>query len=80
MNPDQKFVAFLEKWAKDQGCTFEIESFDGREAPDLIDGMAVDDVWGWKIPVGEKKSDDCYGCAEWKIEDGKLIIEFKNYE
>ena len=79
MNPDQKFIAFLEKWAETQGCTFEIDSFDGRESPDLIDGMAVDDVWGWRIPKGEKKTDNNYGCAVWKNTNDGLFIEWKNY-
>lgn len=47
MNPDQKFFAFIQAWARKRNCRFEIENFDGRESPDLIDGMAVDDVWGW---------------------------------
>ena len=79
MNPDQKFIDFLEKWADEQDCIFEIETFDGRESEDLIDGMAVDDVWGWKIPKGENKSDNHYGCAEWNIANGKLVIAWKTY-
>lgn len=80
MNPDQKFIDFLKRWAASQGCTFEIENFDGREAPDMIDGMAVDDVWGWMVPKGEVKSDVHFGCAEWKNENGKLILEWKTYD
>ena len=50
MDPDQKFIAFVYKWAKQHKCTFVIDDFDGHESPDLIDGMAVDDVWGWLFP------------------------------
>lgn len=80
MNPDQKFIAFLKEWANAQGCTLEIESFDGRESHELIDGMAADDVWGWKVPFGEVRTDDHFGCAEWKKHSGKLTIKWKTYK
>ncbi len=77
MSPDTKFILFVEEWAKKRGCTFEIETFDGREAPDLIDGMEVDDVWGWLLPDGTtEKTDDIFGCLEWSVKDGKLELHW----
>ena len=56
---------------------FEIENFDGRESPDLIDGMAVDDVWGWLLPEGvTEKDDDHFGCVEWRLNNGKLELSW----
>ena len=61
-------------------CTFEIEACDGRESPDLIDGMAVDDVWGWLLPDGvTEKDDDYFGCLEWSVNDGKLELSWHIY-
>ena len=76
MDADQKFNAFLKQWAENQGCDFEIESFDGRESPELIDGMAVDDVWGWLTPKGQERKDEDFGCVEWRVEEGQLILKW----
>lgn len=81
MDADQKFIAFIDEWAKQRGCTFEIENFDGRESPDLIDGMAVDDVWGWLLPEGvTEKDDEHFGCIEWSEQNGKLCLAWKTYD
>ena len=80
MNPDTKFIDFVEKWAEERGCRFIIEDFDGRESDSLIDGMAVDDVWGWLLREGESETDDNFGCLEWKLVDGQLVLEWKQYE
>ena len=81
MNPDQKFFNYIAKWAADHGCTFEIESYDGHESPDLIDGMAVDDVWGWLVPIGvSKNEDEHYGCLEWSVKGGKLSLSWNKYD
>lgn len=81
MDPDQKFMKFVAEWASARHCTFEVETFDGNESPDLIDGMAVDDVWGWLLPVGTtEKTDEHYGCIEWKNNAGHLILEWKQYD
>lgn len=84
MNTDQKFFFFIKKWAEERKCTFDVESCDGRESPEWIDGMAVDDVWGWLLPEGvSEHKDEYYGCLEWKVEGGKLQLhwntERKNY-
>lgn len=81
MDPDQKFIAFVYKWAKQHKCTFVIDDFDGHESPDLIDWMAVDDVWGWLLPEGvTEKDDDYFGCAEWSIDRGKLELSWNSYD
>ena len=84
---DAKFNDFIHQWAAERGCKFIIENFDGRESPELIDGMAVDDVWGWMIPgnmeepkEGEKPDDEFFGCIEWSIVDDKLHLEWNLYE
>lgn len=78
MNADQKFVQFLHKQAKNMGCSFIIDNFDGREPPDLIDGMEVDDVWGWLLPFGvTEKTNDHYGCFIWSLDDGALKITWR---
>ena len=47
----------------------------------MIDGMAVADVWGWLLPEGtQEKTDENYGCVEWKEETGRLELKFKRYE
>lgn len=77
MNPDQKFHAFLMDWAQKQGRRLVIQTCDGRESPDLIDGMAVDDVWGWLLPEGATdKSEDDFGCVEWSVQDGHLNLRW----
>ena len=58
MNPDQKFFEFIKQWARDRGCTFEPQACDGRES--MIDGMAIDDVWGWLLPEGVTEKDDAH--------------------
>lgn len=81
MDADQKFMAFVQEWARAQNCTFEVENFDGREPPEPIDGMAVDDVWGWLLPEGVTKPDDDYfGCVEWSEEDGKVHLKWVTYD
>ena len=81
MTPDQKFFYFIKDWANKRNCTFEISSCDGNESPNLIDGMAVDDVWGWLIPNGEEKNDDKhFGCLEWRLNNGKLEMSWNKYE
>lgn len=81
MNPDQKFFAFIQAWAKKRNCRFEIENFDGRESPELIDGMAVDDVWGWLLREGETEmTDDNFGCLKWSVENGELNLTWDTCE
>ena len=81
MDPDQKFIAFIEEWAEKQGCDFIIEDFDGHESPELIDGMAVDGVWGWLVPKGvTEKSDEYFGCVEWSVQNGNLILTWNTYD
>lgn len=80
MDPDQKFMEFVKQWAAAQHCTFAVETFDGNESPDLIDGMAVDDVWGWLIPEGvANKTDENYGCIEWELIHGQLVLTWEQY-
>ncbi len=79
MDPDTKFLDFIEKWAGEQGCRFIVENYDGRESDSLIDGMAVDDVWGWLLQEGEKKTDANFGCLEWKLVDDRLVLEWNQY-
>lgn len=72
---DIKFSIFLEEWAISQGMIFDIESFDGRE--DFIDGMAVDDVWGWLLKSkNEPHTDDNFGVVEWSVNDGVVKLEW----
>lgn len=79
MDPDQKFFRFLMAWAKKQGRTFIPQACDGRESPDLIDGMAVDDVWGWLLPEGMTEEDDDYfGCVEWSEQNGELHLTWNS--
>lgn len=81
MNPDQKFFAFITGWAKDRNCIFIPQACDGRESPDLVEGMAVDDVWGWLLPEGvTKKDNEHFGCIEWSVKNGKLQLEWNDYE
>lgn len=81
MNPDQKFFDFVQQWAKKRGWTFEIQACDGRESSDLIDGMAVDDVWGWMLPEGTaEKNNDNFGCLEWSVVNGKLMLQWNAEE
>ena len=78
LDADQKFFFFIQKWAEERKCTFEAESCDGRESPELIDGMAVDDVWGWLLPEGvSEREDEYYGCLEWEVQEGKLQLRWK---
>lgn len=79
MNPDQKFFEFLKAWAEKQGCVFIPQACDGRESPTLIDGMAVDDVWGWLLPNGTTKRDDQhFGLVEWSDNAGSLHLTWKS--
>lgn len=78
MNADQKFFAFIERWAKERKCTFVEQGCDGRESDHLIDGMAADDVWGWLLPEGVTEISDAYfGCIVWKEENGHLVLEWE---
>lgn len=80
MNPDQKFLMFVQEWAKKRGCTFVAQGCDGRESPELIDGMAVDDVWGWLLPKGIFETEDkFFGCVEWNNNAGKLQLTWNTY-
>ena len=79
MDPDQKYISFVRRWAEKRGDRFEIDNFDWREK--LIDGMAVADVWGGLLPEGtQEKTDENYGCVEWKEETGRLELKFEKYE
>ena len=81
MDPDQRLFEFLMKWAEQMGCTFIVQACDGNEPDDLIDGMAVDDVWGWLVPMENPvKSDQYFGCAQWSLENGKLKIDWTPYK
>ena len=75
---DIKFHDFLTEWIKKQNCRFVMESFLGREPKEFIDGMAVDDVSGYLIPLDlEEEPEDYgkyYGWIEWSMEDGKLVL------
>ena len=78
MDADQKFVLFVEEWAKNMNCTFVVQGFDGRESEHLIDGMAADDIWGWMLPRGVKKtSDEYFGCVVWSKNNGHLELKWK---
>lgn len=78
MDPDQKFFEFIKTWAKERGCNFVPQGCDGRESPELIDGMAADDVWGWLLPIGvTETADEYFGLIEWHEENGKLKLEWK---
>lgn len=80
MSPDQKFFDFVSEWAKQRGCTFVEQGWYGRKSPDLIDGMAADDIWGWLLPEGiEEPSDSYFGCVEWSEQNGKLHLEWNTY-
>ena len=79
MTPDQKFFNFISEWASARNCTFIEQGCDGRESTDLIDGMAVDDVWGWLLPEGEtEKSDEFFGCIVWKNDNGVLELNWES--
>lgn len=81
MSPDQKFYAFIDEWAKDRNCAFIEQGADGHESEGLIDGMEVDDIWGWLLPEGvTEKSDEYYGCVEWSLQDGKLVLTWNTYD
>lgn len=81
MDPDQKFYNFIQEWARKQGCTLIVDACDGRESEDLIDGMAVDDVWGWLLREGEtEKTEENFGCLEWSVRNGKLHLEWNTCE
>lgn len=81
MDPDQKFNLFLDQWAAAQGCTFVIQGYDGRESIELIDGMAVDDVWGWLLPKGvTQRTDEHFGCVVWNLSNGRLELTWNTYE
>lgn len=76
---DAKFNKYLKNWAKGNGKTFEIESFDGRET--LFDGMAVADVWGWLLDTPDsERTDENYGCVEWSIDGNNLTLTWNDYE
>ena len=77
-NAEKRFFEFLNAWAEAQGCTFEIETFDVREADPPIDGMAAVDTWGWLIPKGvyPDDKDDYFGMVEWNTdENGHLFLQ-----
>lgn len=77
-DPDQLFSDFLQQWAARQGCTFLVDAFDGRESNMLINGMAVDDVWGWLLPSGiSEPSEDFFGCVVWTYINENLILTWK---
>ena len=78
MDADQKFFLFVDEWAKSRGCKFVAQGCDGRECDHLIDGMAVDDVWGWMLPKGVKDTtDDKFGCVVWHEVNGHLTLEWE---
>lgn len=80
MSPDQKFYQFIDRWAEAQGCRFIEQGCDGHESPDLIDGMEVDDVWGWLVPADTaQETDQHFGCIEWSVLDGKLLLTWNPY-
>lgn len=81
MDPDQKFLRFIEMWAAERESKFTPQACDGRESPELIAGMAVDDVWGWLLPEGETElKDEYFGCLEWNVQNGKLELRWKTYD
>lgn len=81
MDSDQKFLRFIENWAKTEEFQFVPQGCDGRESPELIDGMAVDDVWGWLLPEWETElNDEHFGCVEWSVENGELKLQWKTYD
>ena len=88
MTGESEFIEFLGNWAKAQNKVFVVESFDGDEMDETIDGVRAADVWGWLVPEGtdtrisslvSNNSDD-YGCVEWSIEDGRIALDFRKYE
>ena len=81
LDPDQRYFEFVTSWANERGFDFVPEGYDGRESPELIDGMAADDVWGWLLPQGSKElNDECFGYLKWSNENGKLCLEWKDSE
>lgn len=81
MDPDQKFLRFIEEWAIEKGFKFIPQACDGRESPELINGMAVDDVWGWLLPEGETElKDEYFGCMEWSVQNEKLKLQWETYD
>ena len=43
--------------------------------------MAVDDVWGWMLPEGTaEKNNDNFGCLEWSVVNGKLMLQWNAEE
>ena len=77
MDADQRFAVFIDGWAAERNSVFITDSFDGRESPELIDGMAVDDVRGWLIPNGSAKDDRFFGCLCWRNENGHLELTWR---
>ncbi len=75
MDADQKYIAYLEQWAKEQGKRFIIEDFDARET--LFEGMAVAEVWGWLIAEDEKPDDSNFGLLQWSLDGGALKLTFE---
>lgn len=78
MNEDQKFWKFVNEWAKEQNCTFDLQCCDSRESDKPIDGMNAVDMWGWLLKEGEEKDDKKnFGCVIWTEKDGKVELEWK---
>lgn len=75
MDADQKYIDYVERWAKEQGKRFIIENFDARET--MFEGMAAADVWGWLISEDERPDDSRFGLLRWSVTGGALKLEFE---
>lgn len=87
---EDKFLDFVHECAKKIGKEFLMDTGEGRCID--FDGMECEDLSGWLIdpkrhdalvatPYNERydgEFGDCYVFALWRIEDGKMTIEFKN--
>ena len=83
------YSLLLHAVAKELGCFFEEESGEGHDL--LTDTLYLEDVAGWLIPLNRKSEFICtdrrdarwngYFCfAEWRFEDGEVLIDFKKYD
>ena len=84
-----KFLDFVQSCAEENGKLFILDAGEGRSID--FDGMDCEDLSGWLISpdmhdefnATDQKDrfvgtfGDCYVFALWRIEDGKMTIEFK---
>ena len=89
---EDKFLDFVHNEARKIGMEFFLDSGEGRDCD--FDGMYCEDLSGWLIKPDQREEliatpqserydgeiGECYVFALWRIENGKMKIEFRRYD